>query len=238
MLRIQARGLRGRTSPLPGARPTLGVMSPAEPIRLVLADDHPVYRSGLVDAIAQRPEFVLLAACADGRTARDAILAERPDAALLDVRMPDPDGIAVLEAVRAAGCRTRVLFLSAYEDGALVHRALSAGAAGYLSKDTDRDEIATRSFPPWRASSSSPRRCRARSWATCGARASGASASGHANGRSCASPPQGLSGPEIADALGIGPATVKTYIQRVYRKLGVADRAAMVAEAMRRGLVA
>ncbi len=213
-------------------------MSPAEPIRLVLADDHPVYRSGLVDAIAQRPEFVLLAACADGLTARDAILAERPDAALLDVRMPEPDGIAILEAVRAAGCRTRVLFLSAYEDGALVHRALSAGAAGYLSKDTDRDEIAdaivTAVAGELVVSAALP-----------GALMGHLRREGERRERFAPRErqvmrltAQGLSGPEIADALGIGPATVKTYLQRVYRKLDVADRAAMVAEAMRRGLVA
>jgi two-component system, NarL family, nitrate/nitrite response regulator NarL len=207
-------------------------------LRLVLADDHPVYRSGLVDAIAQRPELTLLGAYAEGRAVRDAILAERPDAALLDVRMPDLDGIAVLEAIRTAACPTRVLFLSAYEDGALVHRALSAGAAGYLSKDTDRDEI-----------------CDAIVEAVAGQLVVSPALPGALMGhmrreheRSERFGPrerevmrltaQGLSGPEIAEALGIGAATVKTYMQRVYRKLGVADRAAMVAEAMRRGLIA
>jgi two-component system, NarL family, nitrate/nitrite response regulator NarL len=213
-------------------------MTSAAPIRLVLADDHPVYRSGLVDAIAQRPEFALVAACAGGREAHDAILAHRPDAALLDVRMPDLDGIAILEAIRAAGATTRVLFLSAYEDGALVHRALSAGASGYLSKDTDRDEI-----------------CDALLTVLGGelvvSPALPGALLGHLrreNERRERFAPrerevmrltaQGLSGPEIADALGIGAATVKTYLQRVYGKLGVSDRAAMVAEAMRRGLVA
>jgi two-component system nitrate/nitrite response regulator NarL len=210
---------------------------PDSRVRLVLADDHPVYRSGLVDAVAQRPELELLAACADGREAQERILALQPDAALLDVRMPGRDGVAVLEAVVAASCPTRIVFLSASEDGGLVHRALSAGAAGYLSKETDRDEI-----------------CDAIMRAAAGelvvSRSLPAALLDHLRGQGAPQQrfgprerevmrltAQGLSGPDIATRLGIGPTTVKTYLQRVYRKLDVTDRAAMVAEAMRRGLV-
>ena len=82
-----------------------------------------------------------MAACANGEDAQREILREEPDVALLDVRMRDRDGLAILDALVAARCRTRVVFLSAFEDGALVHRALTSGAAGYLSKETDRDEI-------------------------------------------------------------------------------------------------
>ena len=207
-------------------------------IRLVLADDHPVYRAGLVDAIGRRDEFEIVAACGTGRAALEAITAHHPDVALLDVRMGDLDGTAILDALTAKRRNTRIVFLSAYEDGALVHRALSSGAVGYLSKETDRDEI-----------------CDALVAAASGALVVSptlpAALMDHM--RRAHQPrerfgsrerevmrltAQGLSAPEIADHLGIGPATVKTYMQRVYRKLDVADRAAMVAEAMRRGLVA
>jgi two-component system nitrate/nitrite response regulator NarL len=207
-------------------------------IRLVLADDHPVYRSGLVDAIARRDEFELVAACGSGRAALDAITAFDPDVALLDVRMGDLDGLDILDALAADERRTRVVFLSAYEDGALVHRALSSGAAGYLSKETDRDEICdalvTAANGELVISSTLPaalmghmRREHQR-----------AERFGAREREVMRLTAQGLSAPEIAEHLGIGPATVKTYMQRVYRKLDVADRAAMVAEAMRRGLVA
>jgi two-component system nitrate/nitrite response regulator NarL len=210
--------------------------SPAR-VRLVLADDHPVYRSGLVDAVGRRPDLELVAACGDGREAQEQILALRPDAALLDVRMPGRDGIAVLEALAAAGCPTRVIFLSAFADGALVHRALSAGAAGYLSKETDRDEI-----------------CDAIVRAVAGelvvSESLPAALVGHLRVQGAPQQrfgprerevmrltAQGLSGPEIAVRLGIGATTVKTYLQRVYGKLEVTDRSAMVAEGLRRGLV-
>jgi two-component system nitrate/nitrite response regulator NarL len=213
-------------------------MAPSGPrVRLVLADDHPVYRTGLVDAVAHRPEIELLAACANGEDAQREILALEPDVALLDVRMRDRDGLTILDALVAARCGTRVVFLSAFEDGALVHRALTSGAAGYLSKETDRDEICDAVLQAadgeMVVSSTLP-----------------AALVGHLRLQGAPRPrfggrerevmrltAQGLTMPEIAERLGIGPTTVKTYMQRVYRKLEVTDRAAMVAEAMRRGLV-
>jgi two-component system, NarL family, nitrate/nitrite response regulator NarL len=214
------------------------VAAPHAPITVVLADDHPLYRAGLVDAVTQRADLRLLAACAGGREALERILALRPQAALLDVRMRDLDGLAVLDELARARCCTRVVFLSAFEDGHLVHRALTSGAAGYLSKETDRDEVADAivaavggdivlspslngGFLSHLRREREPRRPvlapREREILTLTA--------------------QGLSGPEIALRLGIAATTVKTHLQRVYRKLGVSDRAAMVAEAMRQGLL-
>jgi two-component system, NarL family, nitrate/nitrite response regulator NarL len=209
------------------------------PTTVVIADDHPLYRAGLVDAIAEDPGLDLLAACAGGREAVERIVALEPEIALLDLRMRDLDGIAVLDELAEAGCATRVVFLSAYEDGEVVHRALSAGAVGYLSKETDRLEI-----------------CEAIRAAAGGELVASPTLPGalvQYLQRASAAPPQprlgererevlrltaeGLSGPEIAAELGIGATTVKTYMQRVYRKLDVADRAAMVAKALRLGLL-
>lgn len=209
------------------------------PTTLVIADDHPLYRAGLVDAITEDPELDLLAACTGGREAVERILELEPEVALLDLRMRDLDGIAVLEEIAKAGCATRVVFLSAYEDGEVVHRALSAGAIGYLSKETDRIEI-----------------CEAVRAAAGGQLVTSPTLPGallQYLRRASAAPPQprlgererevmrltaeGLSGPEIAAELGIGATTVKTHLQRVYRKLDVADRAAMVAKALRLGLL-
>jgi two-component system nitrate/nitrite response regulator NarL len=209
------------------------------PTTIVIADDHPLYRAGLVDAIDEDPKLDLLAACTGGREAVDRILELEPEVALLDLRMRDLDGIAVLEELSGAGCATRVVFLSAYEDGEVVHRALSAGATGYLSKETDRLEI-----------------CEAVRAAAGGQMVTSPTLPGallQYLQRASSAPPQprlgererevmrltaeGLSGPEIAAELGIGATTVKTHLQRVYRKLDVADRAAMVAKALRLGLL-
>lgn len=213
-------------------------MSSTDPTTVVVADDHPLYRAGLVDAIAERPDLALLAECSGGREAVAEILERNPTVALLDMRMRDLDGMAVLEELTRSGSRTRVVFLSAYEEGEVVHGALSAGAAGYLSKETDRTEI-----------------CDAVVGAAGGELVVSPSLPGvlveYMHRRSDTSTPrlgerehevmrltaEGLSAPEIAETLGIGATTVKTHLQRVYRKLGVTDRAAMVAKALRVGLL-
>jgi two-component system nitrate/nitrite response regulator NarL len=205
---------------------------------VVVADDHPLYRAGLVDAIAERSDLALVGECAGGRDALEQILERRPDVALLDMRMRDLDGMAVLAEMTRAGLRTRVVFLSAYEEGEVVHGALTAGAAGYLSKETDRDEI-----------------CDAIASAVDGEIVVSPNLPGvlvaYLHRRSDPGKPrlggrelevlrltaEGLSAPEIAETLGIGATTVKTHLQRVYRKLEVTDRAAMVARALRLGLL-
>jgi two-component system nitrate/nitrite response regulator NarL len=212
--------------------------SPESRTTVVVADDHPLYRAGLVDAIAERPDLELVAECAGGRDAVEQIVGRRPDVALLDMRMRDLDGMAVIEEIARAGVRTRVVFLSAYEEGEVVHAALTAGAAGYLSKETDRDEI-----------------CDAIASAVDGEIVVSPNLPGvlveYLHRRSDVGKPrlggrelevlrltaEGLSAPEIAETLGIGATTVKTHLQRVYRKLEVTDRAAMVARALRLGLL-
>jgi two-component system, NarL family, nitrate/nitrite response regulator NarL len=213
-------------------------MCDVQPTTVVLADDHPVYRSGLLAAIEERDDLELLAVCADGQEAVETVRTLRPQVALFDVRMPKLDGLAALAELGGARAPVRVVFLSAFEDGDSVYRALSGGAAGYLSKEADRDDI-----------------CDALVAAASGETVLSPGLHGGLVDRlrRAASDDQpalseretevlrltarGMSGPEIAHKLGIGPTTVKTHLQRAYRKLGVADRAALVAEAMRRGLL-
>src|SRR3954453_13591405 len=85
---------------------TSGDMSSASPTTVVVADDHPLYRAGLVDAIAERSDLELVAECGGGRDAVEQILARRPKVALLDMRMRDLDGMAVLDEVTRAGSPT------------------------------------------------------------------------------------------------------------------------------------
>jgi two-component system, NarL family, nitrate/nitrite response regulator NarL len=212
--------------------------TPSQPTTVVVADDHPLYRAGLVDAIAERPDLELVGECRGGRDALEQILARRPDVALLDVRMRDLDGIAVLQELARAGSRTRVVFLSAYEEGEVVHGALSAGAAGYLSKETDRTEICDAVVAAFDGeivvSPNLPGVLVAYLHRQSG---NGRPKLGEREREVLRLTADGLSAPEIAEALGIGATTVKTHLQRVYRKLEVGDRAAMVAKALRLGLL-
>lgn len=213
-------------------------MRQSEQVTVIVGDDHPMYREGVVRAMKETGRIQVLAEVGDGRAALEAIHEHAPDVALLDYRMPELDGLAVVTAVARDGLSTRVLLLSATEDPATVYEALSAGAAGYLTKESDRDEIVAAVIscakgggyvPPNMAGGlANELRQRARGDAT------------------LLSPreaevikliAQGHSVPDIAKQLHLAPTTVRTHVQRLYEKLGVSDRGAAVAEAMRRRLV-
>jgi two-component system, NarL family, nitrate/nitrite response regulator NarL len=201
---------------------------------VVVADDHPVYRAGLVAAIAERADLELVADCGGGRDALEQITLREPNVALLDMRMRDLDGMAVLEELVRAGSRTRVVFLSGYEDGATVHAALTAGARGYLSKASDRSDVCDAIV----AASRGERVVRLCDPLTPRLSATGKTPMfGTREEQAMRLTAAGLSAPQIAAALGIATTTVKTHLERVYRKLGVTDRAAMVATAIRLGLL-
>lgn len=113
------------------------------PIRVVIADDHPLYRDGVARAIAEQPDLDLVGQAADGWGTIFLIKKLEPDIALVDLKMPGVDGIELCSRLRAVDPppRTRVVLLSAYVDAELVTQAMTAGAAGYLGKDSSRDDI-------------------------------------------------------------------------------------------------
>ena len=207
-------------------------------VRIYVADDHPLYMEGVVRAIKERPDFELVGEAGDGKQALSDIERLKPDVAVLDVKMPGVDGIRVLNAVERDGIETRVVFLSAYLDSAVVYRALAAGAAGYLSKDSNRQSICDAVAAVARGDAvfapeiqgGIAREIRMR----------------ENDGRPTLTPrereilnltAEGCTAPEIGRRLYLSPTTVKTHLQHLYEKLGVSDRAAAVAEAMRRGLL-
>jgi two-component system nitrate/nitrite response regulator NarL len=197
-----------------------------------------MYRAAVVSAMRETGRISVLAEVGDGRAALEAIREHQPSVALLDYRMPELDGLAVVAAVTRDGLPTHVLLLSATEDPATVYEALAAGAAGYLTKESDRDEIIAAVMKCARGEGYVPTNI----------------ASGLANevrhrsrGEATLLSPReseiikliadGLSVPDIAAKLHLAPTTVRTHVQNLYGKLGVSDRAAAVAEAMRRRLV-
>jgi two-component system, NarL family, nitrate/nitrite response regulator NarL len=104
-------------------------------VRVFVADDHPLVREGLLRAVGEQPGLELVGSAGNGREALDAIRELKPDVALLDVKMPELDGIGVVRAVAREELATRVVFLSAYVDSAVAYRALAEGAVGFLSKE-------------------------------------------------------------------------------------------------------
>jgi two-component system nitrate/nitrite response regulator NarL len=186
----------------------------------------------------QSGQLKVLAEADGGREGVDAIRHHQPDVALVDYQMPDVDGLAVVRALAAAGTPTAVLLLSAVTDPAVVYEALQAGARGFLAKESRRSLIVDAVLRAARGQTVLPEelaagladqvRLRASTEVPVLSERERQVLEGFAQGKSI---------PELASELYLGVSTVKTHTQRLYQKLGVSDRAAVVAEAMRRGLL-
>ena len=207
-------------------------------VRVLAADSHPLYRDALIRAIRERPELELVGQACNGREALDAIGSEHPDVAVLDRTLTGLSGEQVLNAVGRDGLPTRVLMLAADPDPRLVYTAIANGAAGYLTKDADARELCdaisavargkTVLSPQLQTGIAGEIRLRA------------------VDERPFLSDREreilklvadGLTAPRIGRSLHLSTATIKSHLQHVYEKLGVGERAAAVAEAMRRGLL-
>jgi len=210
----------------------------AKKVRVLVADDHPLYRDGVVRALVGSGRIEIVAEAEDGRSALNEIRSEQPDVALLDYKLPELDGVAVAHAVTRDGLATRVLLLSAFTDSGLVYKALQTGAAGYLPKEARREQIVDAVLACSRGETVVPPELTS-------ALVTEIRMRGVSEGPALTEREQeilrlisvGKSLPEIAKELFLGVTTVKTHVQHVYEKLGVSDRAAAVAEAMRRGLI-
>lgn len=204
----------------------------------VVIDDHPFFRDGVSRGLTQSGRIKVLGEAENGRDGLDLIRRENPDVAVVDYQMPDLDGIEVVHAMVRDGLATNVLLLSAVTDSSVVFRALEEGAKGYLSKDANRMDIVAAVIrvakgetvvpPELTAGLVDQIRLRSQPDAPVLSEREMQVLKGFA---------RGLSIPQLAAELYIGASTVKTHTQRLYEKLGVSDRAAAVAEAMRRGLL-
>ncbi|OMC45231.1 DNA-binding response regulator [Mycobacterium sp. IS-2888] len=211
--------------------------TPAE-VRVVVGDDHPLFREGVVRALASSGSVNVVGEADDGSAALELIKTHLPDVALLDYRMPGMDGSEVAAAVRSQELPTRVLLLSAHDEPAIVFQALQQGAAGFLLKDSTRAEIVKAVLdcaegrdvvaPGLVGGLAAEIRQRAAPTAPVLSAREREVLNRIARGQSI---------PAIAAELYVAPSTVKTHVQRLYEKLGVGDRAAAVAEAMRQGLL-
>lgn len=203
------------------------------PIRILVADDHPVVRDGLTGMLAGPSDLDVVGEAADGNEAILAVERLRPDVVLMDLQMPNTDGVAATEAITDAHPDVRVLVLTTYDDAPGIRAALAAGAAGYLLKDAPGDEL----------------------FAAVRHVASGGTALSPAAAASLATDPapstsltereieilkrvaDGASNRDVAAALYISEATVKTHLVHIYDKLGVSDRTAAVTTALRAGII-
>lgn len=207
-------------------------------VRVVVADDHPFFRDGVARGLTTSGRIEVVAEAGDGREALAAIREHGPAVALVDYDMPDVDGLGVVRATVRDGLPTRVLLLSAHTESAVVFQALQEGAAGYLAKDSKRSEIVEAVLDVARGRNVVPAELAAGLAGEIRMRAQTQGPALSERERQVLQAfARGQSVPQVAGELFIGVSTVKTHVQRLYEKLGVSDRAAAVAEGMRRGLV-
>jgi two-component system nitrate/nitrite response regulator NarL len=207
-------------------------------ITVVVADDHPLYREGVVRALSASGQIEVVAEAETGQDALEKIREHLPDVALLDYKLPDLDGVAVTNAIVRDQLRTRVLLVSAFTDSGVVYQALETGVAGFVSKEARREQIVDAVLACGRGENVVPPDIAAGLVSEIRLRKS--------DDRPVLTQREqeilrliaaGESLPEIAKELFLGLTTVKTHVQHLYEKLGVSDRASAVATAMRRGLI-
>jgi two-component system nitrate/nitrite response regulator NarL len=207
-------------------------------VRVLAADSRPLYRDAITRAIRERPELELVGQAADGREALEAIGAERPDVAVIDGTLIGLTGEQILRAVSRDRLATRVVMMAADPNPGLVYAAIAGGAAGFLTNRADARELCdaitavargrTVLAPELQSGIAGEIRLRAvheRPFLS------------ERESQILKLVAQGLSAPQIGRSIHLGTATVKTHLQHVYDKLSVSERAAAVAEAMRRGLL-
>ncbi|MEN0103809.1 MAG: response regulator transcription factor [Curtobacterium sp.] len=201
-------------------------------IRVVVADDHPVVRAGIVALLQDAEDVEVVGQAADGESAVSTVLAERPDVVLMDLRMPGIDGDAATARILAAEPGIRVLILTTYESDDQILAAIEAGATGYLLKAAPESEI----LAGVRATARGETALAPSAAAALVRRATGAVPTVPSLTpreldvlRLVA---QGQSNPAIGRTLFLSETTVKTHLGHVFEKLGVGDRTRAVTRAM------
>jgi DNA-binding NarL/FixJ family response regulator len=217
-------------------------------LRILLADDHAMFRSGLRAVLDTQPDFECVAEVADGRAAVSATTLLRPDVAILDVRMPKLDGLSAAEAILADnGIDTRVLVLTTFDTDEYVYRALAAGASGFLLKSLPPEELVAAIRIAARGDAlidpSVTHRLVARFAAgiapstTPAVRAPGLDRLTTRENEVLLLVAAGYTNTEIAARLYVADETVKTHVSRILAKLDLRDRVQAVVYAHRHGLL-
>lgn len=203
-----------------------------EPIKLLIVDDHPVVRAGLSSMLAMHREIQVIDAVASCAQALLQIEHQKPDVILLDLRMPEMDGVAFLQLPLTTRSTARVIVLTSYERDEEIYRAVQAGAQGYLTKDASEAEMVSailrvhegrRVIPPHIASRLADRLMRS----TLTARES----------EILNELAGGLTNRQIGKRLNISENTVRNHVKSLLGKLEVSDRTEAATIAMRRGII-
>lgn len=204
----------------------------ASAIRILVADDHYVVRMGLIAMVNLEPDMEVVAEATDGNQATALFKKFSPDLTLLDVRMPVKDGIQAAIEIRQLNREARILMLTAHDGDEDIHKAMEAGASGYVLKDSTDEKL----LPAIRAVAAGQR------WVPeeVARRLASRRLFEELTSRELLvlnELVKGLANKQIADVLNISENTVKWHLKNILAKLCVADRAEAVAVAIQRGII-
>jgi NarL family two-component system response regulator YdfI len=210
----------------------------SDSIRVLIADDHLIVREGLRLILETGEGFELVGEAADGAEAVRLARELSPDVVLMDLRMPNMDGLTAIERLRAEQPQVAIVILTTYNEDDLMLRGLRAGARGYLLKDTDRDTLLNTIRAAARGETLLKPEIMARLLSqTEPSRSSSALDLTDREREVLAAVARGERSKEIAVQMGITERTVKAHLANIYNKLGVDSRAAAIAVASQRGLL-
>lgn len=207
-------------------------MSQSATIRVLIADDHAIFRQGLATIINRDPDMNVIAQAENGEQAIALFEEHQPDVTLMDLRMPEVEGVAAIAAICAIAKSARIIVLTTYDSDEDIYRGLQAGAKGYLLKETEPDELLNAIHTVHRGQQYIP--------PDVGAKLAQRLSNPELSERELEvlrSLAQGMSNAEIAAALSIGEGTVKSHVNRILNKLDVGDRTQAVIVAVKRGIV-
>ena len=207
-------------------------MNDFDKIRILCVDDHPLMREGIAAVIRNEPDMLLVGEAANGREAMQSIREHQPDVTLMDLRLPDISGIDAMVAIRAEYPDARVIILTTSEGDAEIHRALEAGAQGYMLKSMPRKQLvemvrrvhAGKKHIPPEVAAQLAEHLGDESLSKREVEVLQKVASGKRN-------------IDIAELLFISEETVKGHLKHIMEKLGARDRTEAVAIGIRRGMI-
>jgi DNA-binding NarL/FixJ family response regulator len=200
-----------------------GIKAVADPVRVLIADDQTLFRTGLARLLSEDPRVEVVGQARDGAEAIEQVLTHRPNVVLMDLQMPNVTGVEAMRRLRRESPGVQVLALSAFADKATVKEALASGAKGFVDKNITVEEILDRILRL--APGSRGKTMRARPKIT------------PRELNVVKQVAAGLSNKQIARRLGISEKTVRNHLSRAFHKLGATNRTEAVMNAMRTGLL-